>query len=155
MSTYQKIFGTGPRGLLISLIMLAIFIYVEKYFSALQITENDFFRSIIFYVLSAVTLVIIIWSVKSLPPADRGNKLVTAGAFKYFRHPLYGAFLSFFDFGLAVFLNNWIYIIWAILQHPVWHWNIKGEEKLMENAFPGEYEKYCKTTGRFFLKLLR
>ncbi|KAB2841763.1 MAG: hypothetical protein F9K45_07605 [Melioribacteraceae bacterium] len=134
--------------------MLAIFIYVEKYFSALQITENDFFRSIIFYVLSAVTLVIIIWSVKSLPPTDRGNKLITNGVFKYFRHPLYGAFLSFFDFGLAVFLNNWIYIIWAILQHPLWHWNIKGEEKLMKDAFPGEYEKYCEKTGRFFLKFL-
>lgn len=154
MNTYQKIFGTGPRGLLISLIMLVIFIYVEEYFAAFQITGSDYFRHAVLYILSATAAVIIIWSVKSLPPTDRGNKLITTGAFKYFRHPLYGAFLSFFDFGLAVFFNNWIYIIWAILQHPLWHWNIKGEEKLMKEAFPGEYEEYCKKTGRFFPKLL-
>ncbi|MBU2492071.1 MAG: hypothetical protein KJ571_05545 [Bacteroidetes bacterium] len=151
MNTYQKIFGTGPRGLLISLIMLAVFIYGEEYFADFQITEYDFFRTIFFYALSVITIVIIIWSVKSLPPADRGNKLVINGAFKYFRHPLYGAFLSFFNFGLAVFLNNWIYIFWAILQHPLWHWNVKEEEKLMHNIFPLEYEEYCRKTGRFFL----
>ena len=42
---------------------------------------------------------------------------------------------------------------WAVLLHPVWHWNIRSEEQLMCDAFPGEYEAYCAKTGRFFPKL--
>ncbi|MFO7446768.1 MAG: isoprenylcysteine carboxylmethyltransferase family protein [Ignavibacteriaceae bacterium] len=152
MNKFEKIFGSGPKGLLISLSLLAIFLFIEKFLSSLQITDNNILRYSIFGVLSLLTATIIIWSIKSLPPHDRGNKLITFGAFKYFRHPLYAAFLTFFNFGLAVLLNNWIYIIWALAQHPVWHWNIRGEEKLMEKEFPGEYEKYSQETGRFFPK---
>lgn len=153
MTSYEKIFGAGPRGLLISSVFLWTAIISEKYFDSLQITNSKFFRYTIFACLIMITFSIIIWSIKSLPPLARGNKLITNGAFKYFRHPLYGAFLSFFNFGLAIFLNNWIYIIWALIQHPVWHWNIKAEEKLMESYFPNEYAEYCKKTGRFFPRL--
>jgi protein-S-isoprenylcysteine O-methyltransferase Ste14 len=154
MNKYEKIFGMGPRGLVISLLLFAIFAFIEKSFNTLQITGSDFIRYSIFGVLSVFTVITIIWSIKSLPPSDRGNKLITVGAFKYFRHPLYAAFLTFFNFGLAVLLNNWIYILWALAQHPVWHWNINGEEKLMEKKFLGEYEKYSQTTGRFFPRIL-
>lgn len=149
MNRFQKIFGSGPIGLLISLVLLAVFVFIKKYFISFPITENNFLRYSVFSILSVLTVVIIIWSIKSLPPSDRGNKLITLGAFKYFRHPLYAAFLTFFGFGLAVLLNDWIYILWALLQHPVWHWSIRGEEKLMEKEFPGEYADYCKRTGRF------
>lgn len=155
MTAYERIFGTGPRGLLISSLLLGLVGILEKYFNYLQITESYFIRYVVFTILTTITVLIIGWSVKSLPPSDRGNKLIIVGAFKYFRHPLYGASLTFFNFGLAFLLNNWIYIFWAIIQHPVWHLNIKGEEKLMEKAFPNDYEDYCKKTGRFFPRLFR
>jgi protein-S-isoprenylcysteine O-methyltransferase Ste14 len=75
--------------------------------------------------------------------------------FKYVRHPLYAAFLDFFDFGLAVLLNNWIYIIWAVLLHPVWHLLINKEEEDLKKIFPGEYEEYCKNTGRFIPRIIK
>lgn len=155
MNNYQRIFGSGPIGLLVSLFLLIISIFLESYFPHLQITGSYFLRYYIFIGLSIITVLIIVWSIKSLPPGDRGNKLITTGAFKYFRHPLYGAFLSFFNFGLAIFLNNWIYILWAIIQHPVWHWIINGEEELMQKEFPDEYKIYSLKTGRFFPRFLR
>jgi protein-S-isoprenylcysteine O-methyltransferase Ste14 len=155
MNKFERIFGTGPRGLLISLILLAISAFIEKFFDLLQITDFDFLRYSIFGCLSTITVLIVLWSITSLSPSDRGNKLITVGAFKYFRHPLYGAFLTFFNFGLAILLNNWIYILWAIVLHLLWHWNIKGEEKLMEKVFAGEYAEYSQKTGRFFPRLLR
>lgn len=151
MNGYQRIFGSGPIGLFISLLLLLfISIFLERNFSHLQITGSYFLRYFILIALSIITVLIILWSIKSLPPTDRGNKLITTGAFKYFRHPLYGAFLSFFNFGLAFFLNNWIYILWAIIQHPIWHWIIDREEELMQKEFPGKYKKYSLKTGRFF-----
>lgn len=154
MTSYERLFGTGPRGLAMSLALLVIFILFENKLSLPEITNSDILRYSIFTILSVITAFILFWSVKSLPPTERGNNLVTAGAFKYFRHPLYGAFLTFFNFGLAVLLNNWAYIIWAVTCHPIWHWNIKGEENLMESAFPNEYNNYCNITGRFFPRIL-
>ena len=100
-----------------------------------------------------MSLALIIWSVKSLPAAERGNKLCTTGAFKYVRHPLYAAFLSIFDFGLAIYLNSYIFILWAILLHPIWHYIVRYEERLMIDIFKEEYVDYQKKTGQFFPKL--
>lgn len=153
MNRYQRVFGSGPAGSSISVLLLAVAVFLEGGLGQLRITDSDGLRYAVFAVLSAVTLLVILWSFTSLPPADRGHKLVTTGAFKYFRHPLYGAVLSFFNFGLAMLLNNWIYVLWALIQHPVWHWVIRGEEQLMEQAFPGEYEEYALATGRFFPRI--
>ena len=153
MNLYQRIFGAGPLGTTISVLLLIVSLWLARHFDHLQITSNDNLRIVVFGLLSLVTLLIIAWSIRSLPPGERGMTLVTTGAFRYFRHPLYGAFLSFFNFGLAVFLNNWIIIAWAIVQHPVWHLVIRGEERLMQRAFPDQYAQYAAVTGRFFPRI--
>jgi protein-S-isoprenylcysteine O-methyltransferase Ste14 len=153
MNTFFRIFGVGPSGILISVLLLLITFFLADSIVHLQISGNDLFRWSVFAGLSVVAGLIMLWSVISLPITKRGKKLTTTGAFKYFRHPLYGACLSFFNFGLAVFLNNWIYVLWAVIQHPIWHWLIKHEEKIMEKRFPGEYEAYALKTGRFFPRI--
>lgn len=153
MKTYQRIFGSGPLGTVISLGLLFVAVLLEDVLGEMQITGSDAVRYIVFVLASVLTLLVIVWSVRSLPPAERGHNLVTTGAFTHFRHPLYGAFLSCFNFGLAIFLNNWVYVLWAFLLHPVWHWVVRGEEALMERAFPDVYREYAARTGRFFPRL--
>jgi protein-S-isoprenylcysteine O-methyltransferase len=86
---------------------------------------------------------------------SRGRELITTGVFNYFRHPLYAAFITFFDFGIAIYVNSWIFIIWAIIQHPIWHIIIRSEEKMMVEIFRDKYVEYCKITGRFFPRIIR
>ncbi len=149
MNTYERIFGVGPRGLLISLVLLALAWQLKSAADLPNITTSYIVRWVVFGLTIVGSLWVVMWSVKSLPPAARGKELVTTGPYRYLRHPVYAAFLSCLNFGLAVLLNNWIYIIWAGLLHGVWHWNIRSEEELMNRAFPKEYQKYCKVTGRF------
>ena len=153
MNTYERIFGAGPRGLLISLALLALTWQVETAFGLPGISDSQAVRWVAFGSSAVGTLLLAGWSAKSLPPATRGKELVTAGPYRYVRHPVYAAFLSCFNFGLAVFLNNWIYVAWAVLLHGVWHWNVRSEEKLMAAAFPDEYPEYCRSTGRFVPRL--
>jgi len=153
MTTYDRLFGSGPRGALIGAVLFVIVYLLEDVIALPVITENDWLRYGLFFVLTLVTLIIIVWSVKSLPVKERGKHLVTTGAFKYFRHPLYAAFISFFNFGFAVLMNDWIYMLWALLMIPVWHLNIQREEALMMKEFGKEYEDYRHRTGRFFIKL--
>ena len=153
MNTYERIFGSGPRGVTISLLLFAIAYLLEDSTGLPDITRSETLRYLGFALASLITFAILIWSLKSLPPNQRGQHLVTTGAFKYFRHPLYAAFLSCFDFGLALLLNNGIYLIWAILLHPIWHLNVSTEEAMLKREFGAEYADYCKATGRFFPRL--
>jgi protein-S-isoprenylcysteine O-methyltransferase len=155
MNTYDRTFGAGPRGLIISLGLFMVAWRLEPVVGLPAIVDSDVVRWTVFGlgILGAVALAL--WSFKSLPPADRGVNLVTTGAYRYLRHPVYATLLSSFDFGLAVLLNNWIYVIWALALHGVWHWNIRKEEALMLQAFPDQYPEYCRNTGRFLPRLWR
>ena len=154
MKSFDRIFGSGPIGLIISLALFFLVRFMTNYINTPRIfEENNNIRILLFAGLTLITIVLIIWSIKSLNPQDRGVKLITTGMFKYFRHPLYAAFLSVFNFGLAVFMNNWIYIIWASILHPVWHLLVMKEEKMLKEVFPNDYEEYCNRTGRFFPRL--
>jgi protein-S-isoprenylcysteine O-methyltransferase Ste14 len=153
-TSFSKIFGVGLVGVLISLVLLFVAIWINKQIDLPPISNNQSLLNSVFFISCIMTLAIIIWSVKSLPAADRGNKLCTTGAFKYVRHPLYATFLSVFDFGLAIYLNSYIFILWAVLLHPIWQYLVKYEEEMMIDIFGEEYIDYQRKTGRFLPKLM-
>ncbi len=152
MNSYQRIFGTGPRGTAISVALLVAAYILEPRADLPPIHGTAWIGWAAVALLTAITAAIVVWSVRSLPPSARGTGLCTSGAFHFFLHPLYGAMLTFFNFGLAAFLDNWIYVAWAALQHPIWHWNVAAEERLMRAEFPA-YEAYAARTGRFVPRL--
>lgn len=153
-TTFQRIFGSGPVGLVISLVLLILAGWINTQFDLPSLSENRFLLNSLFMATGLVTLAIIIWSVKSLPATDRGNKLCTSGAFRYVRHPLYAAFLSVFNFGLAIWLNSYVFVLWALLLHPLWHYLVRDEEQMMIDIFGETYSEYQEKTGRFFPRLI-
>jgi protein-S-isoprenylcysteine O-methyltransferase Ste14 len=145
---YQRFFGGGPIGLALSLVLLSVAFRLAPHIKIQAIHNNREIGDLSLVVSSILALALSIWSLVTLPPLSRGKKLVTTGAFKYLRHPLYTSFLLFF-FGFAFWLDHWIFIIWAISVLPIWHLSVLGEEKLMRQNFPGAYEEYCRQTRRF------
>lgn len=135
------------------MVLFALAYNLENVVGMAQIFTSETVRFSLFTVFFLVGSALLGWSLYSLPPKERGRHLVTDGAFKYCRHPLYAAFLLFFSFGLAFLLNHWIYIIWSLVLFPIWSLNVRSEEQLMRNVFGKEYEDYCEKTGRFLPKL--
>ena len=152
---FVKVFGSGPIGVFVSLILFFVAYWINRQINIPPITGNRFILNSVFLISCLVTIGMIIWCLKSLPVGERGKKLCTYGAFKYFRHPLYAAFLSVFNFGLSFYLNSYVFVLWAIILHPVWHFIVRYEEKLMVNIFKEDYTEYQKKTGRFFPRLIR
>lgn len=155
MTPYQRIFGTGPRGLAIGIFSFALALWLDD---ALDLPDMIGSQTISYGALGAgivVTAAIVSWSLIALRPSQRGRELVKVGPFAYVRHPLYAAFLIGFDVGLAIYMDGWIFIVWAILQYPLWHMNIAAEERLMKQVFGSAYLEYCRTTGRFLPRLFR
>ena len=149
MNRYQRLFGSGPTGALISVLLLVLAWQLEPVLAwpaLFHSAEMALFAAALPALAGAGLLV---WSLKSLPVSERGRGLVTSGVFRYLRHPFYAAFLSGFNIALALFMNNGIYLLWACLLHPVWHWHIRYEEGLMRKEFGDAYRRYCDNTGRF------
>ncbi len=156
MKNFNLKFGSGPKGTLMSLLLFFTAYYIKDIICMPEIITNQENSSLsIFIACIVMSILFIVWSVKSLNPKLRGKTLITTGAFKYFRHPLYAAVLSFFNFGLAFFLNNWIFIFWAFSCYPIWHFLVRKEEKMLKDIFPVEYEEYCQNTGKFFPRLFK
>ncbi len=135
------------------MLLFVLTYYLEDIVGLPRIFNNDdgvrFSVSTVFFLAGSA---LVTWSLYSLPPKDRGRRLVISGAFQYVRHPLYAAFLLFLNVGFSFLLNNWIFIIWALALFPVWSANVRSEEQLMRRVFGEEYQVYCKKTGRFFPK---
>ncbi|MFC1763980.1 methyltransferase family protein [Planctomycetota bacterium] len=153
MTRYERLFGAGPRGIAISLMLFVLAWLLKSAAGLPSIADSAIVRWTIFVLSIMISGSLAVWSFKSLPATARGTDLITSGPYKYLRHPLYACLLSSFNFGLAMLLNNWIFLIWALVLHPLWHWNIRREEKLMTKTFPNEYAAYCKVTGRFLPKI--
>jgi protein-S-isoprenylcysteine O-methyltransferase Ste14 len=154
MKNYQRVFGSGPTGFLVSVALLGGARWVRPLMPGGELFESLRPRVIIVTLSGALTLAIVVWSLRSLPVVMRGRGVCRSGPFRFVRHPLYAAFLSLFNFGFALYLNHWVYVLWAIVLHPLWHWIVRFEERLMVEEFGREYEEYIGQTGRFLPRVV-
>ena len=150
---YKRVFGSGPLGLALSVLLLISALVLRNNITLPSYHLVPGARLLIFAIALALTLAMVLWAFRSLPSSRRGRHLSTNGAYRYVRHPLYAAFLTFFDFGLAILLDHWIFVLWAILLHPLWNILVRPEERLMFKLFGDKYVRYSRKTGKFLPRL--
>jgi protein-S-isoprenylcysteine O-methyltransferase Ste14 len=153
-SRLKKIFGIGPMGSSISLLLLSLFAWANQMIG-LQIT-TVYLTQVKYFGIALVILGLGLhmWSFWTLRNWWANDKLCTKGPFKYFRHPMYAAWITFISPGIALYLNSWVYFIWVLLLHPIWHKLVKKEESTMINTFGDIYKDYARQTGRFIPKVI-
>lgn len=152
----RKIFGAGPTGAIISLFLFATFVWADSTLKLAIVGEHAGFIIIktigILFVGLGVGLHF--WSFFTLRNWWVDGQLCKRGPFKYFRHPMYAAWITFICPGIALYLNSWLYFFWVFLLHLIWHKLVKKEEIIMINTFGERYKNYARQTGRFFPKRL-
>ncbi len=153
-SKLQRVFGVGPFGSVLSvgLLFAAVLLAWAAPGGWMPISEDTKVIALNIGVGGAVALVW--WSMRTLKPRERGQVLCTSGPFRFVRHPIYASFLSWFDFGFAIYLGHWAFIAWAVALHPLWHWVVRKEERVMEEQFGQAWRDYASRTGRFFPRIL-
>ncbi|MFP4532022.1 MAG: methyltransferase family protein [Desulfobacterales bacterium] len=151
----KKVFGIGPTGAAISLLLLAIFVWADS-MMGIPIVEVEGYQGLI-KVIGIVMIILGVllhfWSFSTLRSWWENNKICTRGPFKHFRHPMYAAWITFICPGIALYLNSWFYLFWLVLLHLLWHKLVKKEEIIMTNEFGDTYKNYARRTGRFFPKV--
>jgi len=152
-SKLQRVFGVGPFGSVLSVGLLFAAVLLARATPGGWMPISEDARVVALNVGAIGAFVLVWWSLRTLKPSKRGQILCTTGPFRYMRHPLYASFLSCFDFGFAIYLGHWAFVAWALALHPVWHWVIRKEERVMEDQFGKAWRDYAARTGRFFPRL--
>lgn len=152
-NSLRKIFGIGPAGAAISFILLALFWWAASMIGLPVLAGDTNFIKITCIILIIMGFLLHFWSFSTLRSWWADDKLCTSGPFKYFRHPMYAAWITFICPGMALYLNSWLYFFWVLSLHLLWHQLVKKEEIMMINTFGDTYKNYAKGTGRIFPKV--
>ena len=153
LSHYKKLFGIGPLGTLISMLMFVAAWLMDLWMEHPQIQANPVCLRWVAGFLIVSGLCFHSWTFVTLRNWWKSDQLCTKGPFRYFRHPMYAAWVTFISMGVAFWLNSWVYVFWALLLQPIWHALAKREEEIVEDIFGDEYRRYAARTGRFVPRL--
>jgi protein-S-isoprenylcysteine O-methyltransferase Ste14 len=149
----QKILGVGPRGAAISLTLLALFAWVDLMMGHPAILVNATPMKAVGALLVILGLGLHFWAFSTLRNWWVVDRLCTTGPSKYFRHPMYAAWITFVSSRVAMYFNSWIYFTWVLLLHPIWHNLVKKEEISMFDTFGDQYRDFATRTGRFIPRM--
>ena len=79
---------------------------------------------------------------------QKEHELITAGPYRWLRHPMYLG-LIVFPLGVGLVFGSWIGVASPLLLIGVFAWRIRDEEKLLRQEFGDRWEAYCQRTWRF------
>ena len=151
-NNYKKIFGSGPTGVLTTVLLWVLALQIGTWISIPEMHIAPTFRWILIALFSIDAVVLLLWSHIILPPSIRANTLITTGPYQYVRHPIYAVFIWSGTGILAMVYKSWLLIIFVIPIHIFWVWHIQKEENYMIDKFGSAYTDYMNTTGQFFPK---
>ncbi len=153
MNSYLRIFGAGPLGVLLTVGSVGVALALRAQYPSGTLGLPAPLRYTMLACSALTTIAGVRWSFRSLPVAQRGRGLCVQGAYQWVRHPLYASFITLGAPGLALFLDHWVFLLWLVALHVIWHLVIPLEEHLMLAQFGDEYRAYAHRTGRFIPRL--
>jgi len=145
-------YGVGPKIGRVTLpwlaITIALTIIFPSVFSFGESLKTPFMIAGI--VLIAIALVMYFTTLKLMLPGIKENRLVTGGAYRFCRNPLYSAILCFLIPGLSLLLNSWIILTATIVGYIVFKRYVHEEEETLERLFGDEFRNYKSRTSLLF-----
>jgi len=142
--------GSGPLSFLLAFILALILLRIEIIFNIKKIISNN---NLLAYVLLALGLLLMLYSVIVLPIKKRSKHLITHGPYKYVRHPIYSAGIFFLYPGAALLSRSWLMLFSTVLVYFIFKITVRYEEKYLLKVFGKEYGEYMADVNGFFPRL--
>lgn len=149
---YQKLFGVGPVGLLISVALFFLAWLLDRRFGGLEIFPRPQVARATGFVLTGLWICWHAWAIRTIRMWWMHDRLCTEGPFRLVRHPMYAGAIFLAGFGVAFLLNSWAAILCPVALYPILSLLVLKEEKMMKEFFGTEYEQYAARTGRLIPK---
>jgi protein-S-isoprenylcysteine O-methyltransferase Ste14 len=140
----MKITGVAPLIAAPTFAYLIITVVVSYYTSPLFSIVNNGSNILVYVGIALIIPEIIMVAAcgrRLLKSFDK-NKLMTDGLYKFFRDPMYVAYLIFVIPGICLLFNSWLVLTTVILNYVLYSTFIKREHKYLEEKFGAEYKEY-------------
>lgn len=152
MKKHLSVFGVGPLYTIIVVFVTIVFFYLENKNIVINLHNNiwDMVGNIIGILFIIVGF--ILWAnaviINKIAKNIRENNLVTSGAYKYVRNPIYTA-VMFVLSGVIFYHGNIILISLILFYYIFLSILLKNtEEKWLLQVYGEEYINYCKKVNR-------
>jgi len=155
ISKYQKLFGVGPLGALISLILLFILWLLDRILGHVEVLSQPGPLRILGLILIGLWICWHIWCLKTIRRWWIEDRLCTTGPYRFVRHPIYAGGMTLAILGIALMFNSWIILPLPVLLYPINSLLVRKEEDMMTAVFGEEYTRYAARTGRLLPRLFR
>jgi protein-S-isoprenylcysteine O-methyltransferase Ste14 len=142
--------GVGPRILQFTIPVILLAIIASAYsfswsgFPWQDVTFIKWSGAILTFMGATIFVIALVHFIIKFPT----GKLITTGAFRLSRNPFYASWMVILLPGLALLLNNWLFLAAAVVMRIAFHFFIEKEEQTMRDAFGEEYDMYTKKVGR-------
>jgi protein-S-isoprenylcysteine O-methyltransferase Ste14 len=153
ISRYTKIFGVGPLGGILALLILGLLLWLERAIGSAKILNHPTPLTVLGLALIGTWICWHLWAFRTIWRWWTGNQLCTTGPFHYVRHPMYAGFVFLLSPGLVLLLNSRVVVAWPVLMFLILSALVRKEEKMMLDIFGEAYQSYAARTGRLFPKL--
>lgn len=147
---YQRMFGVGPVGLLVTAIVWIVVPFLEKLWAIPKMVIHPLLRYGLLIMFIADAAYLLIGGLMTFNREGRGKEMIKSGPYQFVRHPVYSAIVYSITGGLAVGLYSWGLIVAVLPLSLFWSWLIGFEEHRLLEKFGLKYEQYRKKTGQFF-----
>jgi len=144
MNNKMKITGVAPLIAAPTFAYLIITVVVSYYTNPLFSIVNNGSNILVYAGIALIIPGIIMVAAcgrRLLKSFDK-NKLMTDGLYKFFRDPMYVAYLIFVIPGICLMFNSWLVLTTVILNYVLYSTFIKREHKYLEEKFGAEYKEY-------------
>ena len=153
ISKFQKRFGIGPLGFLISLAIFGVLWQLDRILHHVEISYQPRAVRNVGLVLIAIWICWHAWSIKTISQWWWHDRLCTTGPYRIVRHPIYAGAILLGALGLALLFNSWIMLLLPVLMYVAYSILVRKEEAMMTAVFGGEYQRYAAKTGRLFPRI--
>ena len=154
ISRYQKLFGVGPLGMLISLVLLGLLWLLDRILHHLEMSSRPGIIRIIGSILILFWICWHWWCIRSISRWWRHDQLCTSGPYRFVRHPIYAGGALLGSTGVVLIFNSWIILPLPAFMFVLYSILVRKEEAMMRVVFGEEYRRYAAHTGRLFPRML-
>jgi protein-S-isoprenylcysteine O-methyltransferase Ste14 len=155
ISKYRKIFGVGPLGFLIGLVMFGLLWLINRGLGHTPVLAQSGLIRTLGLILIGIWICWHIWCLKTIKKWWRGNQLCTTGPYRFVRHPIYAGAVLVGSLGICLLFNSWIMLFLPLFLYTINYFLVRSEEKMMLSVFGEEYRRYAANTGRLFPRFFK
>jgi protein-S-isoprenylcysteine O-methyltransferase Ste14 len=155
ISKYQKLFGIGPTGLLIGLVMLGLLGLLDRILHHVEILSRPGLTRVIGSMLLVTWICWHSWCIRVISQWWRYDRLCTTGPYRLVRHPIYAGAILLAASGVSLLFNSWVILLLPVIMYAAYSLLVRKEETMMTAVFGEEYRRYAAQTGRLFPRLFR